>query len=136
VNDEAEGYVPKQREVIDKWIQSSRPTEQTPSKESIEIEENLNTISEDALEREFEQELREELSASKDEAEKDAVELQEKSIVVESAADVVDSNKELAKSMMSKKHKRLYSRMMHGIQKKQESQKNLMEKRRRLDADA
>jgi hypothetical protein len=53
-----------------------------------------------------------------------------------STSEIVDSAnpmKELAKTMMSKKHKRLYSRMMHGIEKKKDAQKNLLEKRQKIE---
>ena len=131
IDDEAEGYVPKQREIINKWIQNASPVDTKQADNLVETSEAAEVAKQD-IEKDFFDGVQKELNASTIDNNGEEIDTN----IEPSASEIVDSAnpmKELAKTMMSKKHKRLYSRMMHGIEKKKDAQKNLLEKRQKIE---
>jgi len=145
VDDENEGYIPKQKEIINEWISSGN----SGNVQLTEGEMNAND-DEDDLEAEFAEGLQKELEgklgestdsedneeSDKDDAESSSVEKKpekKRSRKVQEQEDA-ETLKELAKTMMTKKQARLYSRMQYGIEKKRAANELLLSKRRKLDS--
>ncbi|SPR01083.1 Pescadillo like protein [Plasmodiophora brassicae] len=99
VDDDAEGYVPAQRRILDEWANKTGSAARVH-----DGEEGDESEDEDGA----------------DEAAQPA-----KTTAAE------DDDKELAKIMMTKKNKRLYSRMQHGIAEKRKANEALEDKRRK-----
>merc|ERR1712125_39588 len=140
VNDEEEGYKPKYREDIEKlkngeMIEQDEEDEeeddnfvQTEKKDIAEADQEANADDSDSNDNdESNEESEKEEEEDDDDSDKD--ESKNKS----SKEKEEEENKALAKLMMSKKAKRLYGRMQHGIQEKQKVVEDLERKRKEVD---
>lgn len=117
--------MPKQREVIREWLKQNNGA--VIREEAIQETEGLESMESkylDDLKKEFEGVP---FSVAAEDSDNDE-------IIAEEDDEDVDKHKHaLGKTLMSNKHKRLYSKMMYGIEKKNVVNKRLREKRSRIE---
>lgn len=156
VDDAKEGYMPTYREEImslqdktphatavatkidDAMDSDDENDENTYNKELLAEKKGKSYSKSKAAESESEEEEEEGSSSDEEEVVKAPVDSKKgaKGIVhkvTQKKLTETEEDQDLAKSMMSKKTKRLYGRMQHGIEKKQEVVSNLEVKRKALD---
>jgi len=151
VDDEREGYVPARREYLERLKKGELEHVNGEGKGPVITKKPLN------LEAQYQAELQAELSGKtySDDVKKEKSEKstkrkrkeQEKPEEEEEASENKEDGEDqegeeepksmpaTAHAMMTKKNRRLYQRMQYGIKKKQESNQNLMEKRRKLEQE-
>lgn len=123
VNDEEEGYKPKYREDIERLMNGEMVDD--------EAEEEDDVVGTETIEKdEKEGSDNNDKPSDKEESEDDD---EEETTKKSSTENEEEENKALAKLMMSKKAKRLYGRMQHGIQEKQKNVETLERKRKEVD---
>lgn len=133
VNDEEEGYKPKYREDIEKLKNGEMIEEEEEDDNFVETEKkDVTEAAEEAIKDDSDPTDGVE---SKEESEKEEEddEEEDESKIISSKEKEEEENKALAKLMMSKKAKRLYGRMQHGIQGKQKVVEDLERKRKEVD---
>merc|ERR1712157_204210 len=124
VNDDEEGYKPKYKEDIERFkngeIVEDDATTKKELNENTQVVEQSNSDSNNEENNTDEEEEEEEEEVSK--------------TSTNNLKEEEEETKALAKLMMSKKAKRLYGRMQHGIEAKQASVQSLERKRKEIDA--
>lgn len=136
VDDAAEGYVPKQREVLNAMVEELAPAQQPAN--SSEKKDGAEAGQKRSFEQ-FEEELKaeskgvwfsdfkEQKAAAKAAGQEDDEDTAKKPPTAE------DEARANAKAMMSKKHKRLLQRIDKGKQQKKDAADTLMSKRRKIE---
>lgn len=133
VNDEEEGYKPKYREDIEKLKNGEMIEEEEEHDNFVETEKkDVAEAAEQAIKDDSDPTDGVE-SKEESENEEDDDEEEDESKIISSKKKEEEENKALAKLMMSKKAKRLYGRMQHGIQGKQKVVEDLERKRKEVD---
>lgn len=135
VDDESEGYVPKQREILAQWVADVQGNQITPPENAHTAAPLSSGPTIAQLENEFSQDLSKELQGV---SYTESLEISDdefaENIAMETEAETSsESNKELAKSMMTKKNAYLYSKMQHGINRKKQANQKLVDKRKQLE---
>lgn len=136
VDDKEEGYVPKYKEEVER-LRNGEVLDASDEEEEVEAEDNdkEDTSSEEepspahVLKKENEAEAEESESSSEEEDDDEAERKAHKKKTTED-----EEAAQLAKALMSKKSARLYGRMQHGIQQKQDKVDNLHKKRREIES--
>merc|ERR1712137_1318919 len=124
VNDDEEGYKPAYKEQIEKMKNGELLSEDEDADIAVHnIEKSSKGIDQNSLEEE-ESDKTEDQSSSEEESEE---------IIEKRRKREDDEAKELAKLMMSKKAKRLYGRMQHGIAEKKAKVDILKRKREEIE---
>lgn len=133
VNDDEEGYKPKYKEDIERVKNGDIMQEDDGMNDDLEVlnkntqsveQTNSDSDSNDSSDKEEETNVAEEEEEEEDDEPKPSS---------KNLKDEEEETKALAKLMMSKKAKRLYGRMQHGIEAKNTSVKNLERKRKDVD---
>eukprot|EP00746_Dinoflagellata_sp_MGD_P167045 gnl/MRDRNA2_/MRDRNA2_97361_c0_seq1.p1 gnl/MRDRNA2_/MRDRNA2_97361_c0~~gnl/MRDRNA2_/MRDRNA2_97361_c0_seq1.p1 ORF type:complete len:580 (+),score=172.77 gnl/MRDRNA2_/MRDRNA2_97361_c0_seq1:62-1801(+) len=140
VDDQAEGYVPRQREVLNALVSEISPSKPAGAGSAVEGGE-ASAAGKDGFEQ-FNEELKAEskgvwYSEFKQEKEKKAAELMEGDGEVQAPKKELTQEEEdkiNAKAIMSKKHKRLLQRIEKGKRQKEDTAAKLMSKRRKIAA--
>ncbi|RLN63667.1 hypothetical protein BBJ28_00018658 [Nothophytophthora sp. Chile5] len=145
VDDEREGYTPEYRKQLEKLKSASQVLREVGAVG----DEGVSDMDEDEDEEEaYAAGLKAELDGEPDEEEDEEVEEEEPTLKRKAEPATVEKKskrakqqeeaaelKELAKSMMSKKSKRLYDRMQYGLGRKADNIQKLEDKRAMLDAE-
>uniref|UniRef100_H3G5V8 Pescadillo homolog n=1 Tax=Phytophthora ramorum TaxID=164328 RepID=H3G5V8_PHYRM len=139
VNDDQEGYTPEYRKELEKLKSASQVLREQEEAYAADLKAELDSkaekeeSSDDEEEDDDEEEEKEEPSSPlKRKAEPAVTEKKSKKAKKEEEAAEL---KELAKTMMSKKSKRLYDRMQYGLGKKADKIQKLEDKRVKLEAE-
>ena len=123
VNDEEEGYKPKYREDIERLMNGEMVDDEAEEEDDVVGTETIEKDEKDGSDNN-------DKPSDKEESEDDD---EEETTKKSSTENEEEENKALAKLMMSKKAKRLYGRMQHGIQEKQKNVETLERKRKEVD---
>lgn len=134
VNDDEEGYKPAYKEQIEKMKNGELLSEDEDADIAVHnIEKSSKGIDQNSLEEE-ESDKTEDQSSSEEESDPSDEEVEESKEIIEKRRKREDDEaKELAKLMMSKKAKRLYGRMQHGIAEKKAKVDILKRKREEIE---
>ncbi|EEY59872.1 pescadillo-like protein [Phytophthora infestans T30-4] len=148
VSDQQEGYTPEYRKELDKLKSASQVLREVGAVG----EEGASDSEEDDAEEAYAADLKAEVDGedkeSSDEEEESEEEEQDESLKRKAEPETTEKKskrvkkeeeaaelKELAKTMMSKKAKRLYDRMQYGLGKKADKIQKLEDKRAKIEAD-
>lgn len=139
VDDQAEGYVPRQREVLNALVSDLSPAGKGTGQGNAATSGDATAVAKDGF-AQFNEELKAEskgvwYSDFKEAQEKKAADLMEGDGEVEAPKKVLtqeDEDKLNAKAIMSKKHKRLLQRIEKGKKQKEDVAAKLMAKRRKI----
>lgn len=134
VNDDEEGYKPAYKEQIEKMKNGELLSEDEDADIAVHnIEKSSKGIDQNSVEEE-ESDKSEDQSSSEEENDPSDEEVEESKEIIEKRRKREDDEaKELAKLMMSKKAKRLYGRMQHGIAEKKAKVDILKRKREEIE---
>lgn len=134
VNDDEEGYKPAYKEQIEKMKNGELLSEDEDADIAVHnIKKSSKGIDQNSVEEE-ESDKSEDQSSSEEEHDTSDEEVEESKEIIEKRRKREDDEaKELAKLMMSKKAKRLYGRMQHGIAEKKAKVDILKRKREEIE---